>query len=58
MRIIEWFWRSSRPQNLGACRNCGRLLRLCPACGGGWRACACRACQLGLVCPEHRNYWI
>ena len=58
IRWIEWFWRNKDSPRLGSCRWCSQSLTHCPTCGGEWETRACCECQLGLVCPQHRSYWI
>jgi len=54
-----WVWKNPlrRVRSDGQCRWCDRVLTVCPACRGQWRD-GCRACGLGVVCPEHGAFWL
>ena len=56
---VSWVWKNSfrRTPARGQCRWCDRVLIVCPACQGRWRD-GCRACGLGVVCPEHGAFWL
>ena len=54
-----WVWKNPlrRVRADGQCRWCDRVLTVCPTCRGQWRD-GCRACGLGVVCPEHGAFWL
>ena len=56
---VSWVWKNPlrRVRADGQCRWCDRVLTVCPACQGQWRD-GCRACGLGVVCPEHGAFWL
>ena len=56
---VSWVWKNPlrhAPVH-GQCRWCESVLTACPACQGQWRD-GCRACGLGVVCPEHGAFWL
>lgn len=57
---VSWVWKNPlrRVRADGQCRWCDRVLTVCPACRGQWREDGCRACGLGVVCPEHGAFWL
>jgi hypothetical protein len=58
MRRFLWRILGREPRGShGECASCSSLLRLCPACDGGWRGAACH-CGLGLMCPTHGRFWM
>lgn len=55
--VTFWQWATGGGKPAGQCRYCENTLVRCPSCRGDWRV-GCPHCGVGLVCPEHRAFWL
>lgn len=57
MRWTTWTWMPRRNRSSEQCPYCENKLVPCPSCQGSWRT-GCHQCGAGVVCPEHRAFWL